>query len=132
MDLTAQPPVSRSVPSFPHPVSATSPPLETNRVSDIELPKIGCYFIRSFFYRRFHDARLVSHPEVRDLPLRLSHDWVRCLVFASFAGAPAADAAELKVVTTIKPIHSLVEGVMEGVGKPTLLVTGAASPHTIH
>jgi zinc transport system substrate-binding protein len=34
------------------------------------------------------------------------------------------------VVASIKPIHSLVAAVMEGVGEPTLLVKGAASPHT--
>lgn len=46
-----------------------------------------------------------------------------------FAVAPAS-AAEPSVVVTIKPIHSLVAGVMEGVGTPHLLVDGAASPHT--
>jgi zinc transport system substrate-binding protein len=43
-------------------------------------------------------------------------------------GSPAA--AELKVVVTIKPIHSLVAQLMEGLGEPTLLVDGAASPHS--
>ncbi|HEX2842200.1 zinc ABC transporter substrate-binding protein [Hyphomicrobium sp.] len=38
--------------------------------------------------------------------------------------------AELKVTATIKPIHALVAQVMEGVGTPSLLVQGAASPHT--
>lgn len=38
--------------------------------------------------------------------------------------------AEPKVVTSIKPVHSLVAAVMEGVGSPTLLVTGANSPHS--
>lgn len=37
---------------------------------------------------------------------------------------------DVKVVATIKPIHSLVASVMEGAGSPVLLVTGAASPHT--
>lgn len=37
--------------------------------------------------------------------------------------------AELKVTATIKPIHALVAQVMEGVGSPSLLVQGAASPH---
>jgi zinc transport system substrate-binding protein len=39
-------------------------------------------------------------------------------------------AADLKVVVTSKPIHSLTAAVMEGLGKPTLLVEGSASPHT--
>lgn len=44
--------------------------------------------------------------------------------------ATAASAADLKVTVTIKPVHALVTQVMEGVGVPTLLVQGAASPHT--
>ena len=42
--------------------------------------------------------------------------------------ASAADAP--KVVVSIKPIHSLVAAVMQGVGTPDLIVDGAASPHT--
>jgi zinc transport system substrate-binding protein len=38
--------------------------------------------------------------------------------------------ADVNVVTSIKPVHSLVSAVMDGVAKPTLLVEGAASPHT--
>ena len=38
--------------------------------------------------------------------------------------------ADPKVVASIKPIHSLVAGVMEGTGTPTLIVEGAGSPHT--
>jgi len=38
--------------------------------------------------------------------------------------------ADVKVVASIKPVHSLVSAVMEGVAKPNLLVEGAASPHT--
>lgn len=41
-----------------------------------------------------------------------------------------AAQAEVKVVTSIKPVHSLVAGVMKGVGEPALIVDGAASPHT--
>ncbi|MGB5212485.1 MAG: zinc ABC transporter substrate-binding protein ZnuA [Anderseniella sp.] len=40
-----------------------------------------------------------------------------------------AARADLKVVTSIKPVHSLVSAVMEGVGTPDLIVTGAGSPH---
>jgi zinc transport system substrate-binding protein len=56
-----------------------------------------------------------------------------CLVAAALAGATAAAAADqgdLKVVVTIKPIHSLVTALMEGIGTPTLLVDGAASAHS--
>jgi zinc transport system substrate-binding protein len=43
---------------------------------------------------------------------------------------PAASAAEPpSVVVSIKPIHSLVAGVMAGVAEPLLLVDSTASPH---
>jgi zinc transport system substrate-binding protein len=42
-----------------------------------------------------------------------------------FAGVPS-------VVVSIPPIHSLVAGVMEGVGTPQLLMDGTESPHTYH
>jgi zinc transport system substrate-binding protein len=38
--------------------------------------------------------------------------------------------AEIDVVASIKPVHSLVAAVMEGVGEPGLIVEGAGSPHT--
>ncbi|HET6388636.1 zinc ABC transporter substrate-binding protein [Hyphomicrobium sp.] len=41
-----------------------------------------------------------------------------------------AETAAPKVAVTIKPIHSLVSRIMEGVGTPQLVVDGAASPHT--
>lgn len=46
-----------------------------------------------------------------------------------FAGTMRAADAPV-VVTSIKPIHSLVAAIMEGVGEPELIVDGAASPHT--
>ncbi len=46
------------------------------------------------------------------------------------AGAAPAAAHEIKVVASIKPVHSLAAAVMKGVGEPTLLMKGAASPHT--
>lgn len=39
-------------------------------------------------------------------------------------------AAEPAVVATIKPLHSLVSAVMQGVGTPTLLIPGTTSPHS--
>ena len=38
--------------------------------------------------------------------------------------------ADVKVVASIKPVHSLVAAVMQGVGTPDLIVEGAGSPHT--
>jgi zinc transport system substrate-binding protein len=57
---------------------------------------------------------------------------VRKLVLAAifgFALSGVASAAP-NVVATVKPIHSLVAAVMEGVGTPGLIVKGGASPHT--
>ena len=38
--------------------------------------------------------------------------------------------AEIKVVTTIKPLHSLIANVMDGVGEPSLIIDGSTSPHS--
>jgi zinc transport system substrate-binding protein len=38
-------------------------------------------------------------------------------------------SADPKVVVSIKPLHSLVAGVMENVGEPELLLNGTVSPH---
>ena len=38
--------------------------------------------------------------------------------------------AEIKVVTTIKPLHSLIANVMDGVGEPSLIIEGSTSPHS--
>jgi len=44
--------------------------------------------------------------------------------------AGAAHAEVPNVVVSIKPIHSLVASIMQGIGEPALIVEGAASPHT--
>ena len=46
----------------------------------------------------------------------------------AFVSVPHAQATE--VIVSIKPVHSLVSGVMGETGEPGLMVTGAASPHT--
>ncbi len=38
--------------------------------------------------------------------------------------------ADIKVVTTIKPLHSLISSVMEGAGEPSLIIEGTSNPHT--
>lgn len=43
---------------------------------------------------------------------------------------PLDARADTGVVATIKPLHSLVAGVMEGVGEPDLLIPGNLSPHS--
>jgi zinc transport system substrate-binding protein len=42
---------------------------------------------------------------------------------------PGPALAEIDVVASIKPVHSLVAGVMAGIAEPVLLVKGASSPH---
>ncbi|WP_299813418.1 zinc ABC transporter substrate-binding protein [uncultured Roseibium sp.] len=49
------------------------------------------------------------------------------LCLAATATSATADAPA--VVTTIKPLHSITSAVMDGVGKPLILIDGAASPH---
>jgi zinc transport system substrate-binding protein len=57
----------------------------------------------------------------------------RVTVAAALLGATLlpslAIAAAPDVVVSIKPIHSLVAGVMAGVGEPQLIVSGGSSPH---
>ena len=43
--------------------------------------------------------------------------------------ASAANHPAPQVVVSIKPLYSLVAGLMQGVGKPQLLIKGGASPH---
>ncbi|KQY22573.1 zinc ABC transporter substrate-binding protein ZnuA [Rhizobium sp. Root483D2] len=54
------------------------------------------------------------------------------LIFAPsmLLAAGTAHAEVPNVVVSIKPIHSLVASIMQGVGEPALIVEGAASPHT--
>jgi zinc transport system substrate-binding protein len=52
-----------------------------------------------------------------------------CLCLAFLPASIVQSTAEPRVVTSIKPVHSLVASVMEGVGMPDLIVSGAASPH---
>ena len=58
---------------------------------------------------------------IKKLPLILS--------ILSFLSIFVPASAEIKVVATIKPIHSLASYLMDGIGKPDLIVDGYASPH---
>lgn len=44
--------------------------------------------------------------------------------------APLPAAAAPRVVVTVKPLHSLVAGVMGEAGEPELIIRGSGSPHT--
>jgi zinc transport system substrate-binding protein len=52
------------------------------------------------------------------------------LVALAFAEGRSIGAAEINVVASIKPVHSLVAGVMEGVAEPVLLIRGTGSEHS--
>ncbi|MES9963332.1 MAG: zinc ABC transporter substrate-binding protein [Candidatus Sedimenticola sp. 20ELBAFRAG] len=47
----------------------------------------------------------------------------------SLAPVAASLADKPRVIASIKPIHSLVAGVMQGIGSPELLISGGQSPH---
>ena len=59
--------------------------------------------------------------------IRLKAFFLASTLLAFSAGSASA---EVKVVASIKPVHSLVAAVMEGVGEPGLIIEGAGSPHT--
>jgi zinc transport system substrate-binding protein len=54
---------------------------------------------------------------------------IALLLFLLCTGLRPAAGDSPRVVASIKPVHSLVAGVMAGVGAPALLVPGNASPH---
>ena len=51
------------------------------------------------------------------------------VLFFSITLSISSANADVKVVTSIKPIHSLASYVMDGVGKPDVIVDGYNSPH---
>jgi zinc transport system substrate-binding protein len=84
-------------------------------------------------------ASLVKWPVWRILAALLAGALIAVTVgrIALAGGAPptgetatAVPKGAPKVVVTIKPIHSLVTRLLEGIATPRLLVTGAGSPHT--
>ncbi len=62
--------------------------------------------------------------------MKLQHKFGLLLSSLSLFSFISSAEAEPKVVTSIKPIHSLVSYVMDDVGRPDLLVDGSSSPHT--
>ena len=51
------------------------------------------------------------------------------LTILSFLTLFTSANADIKVVASIKPVHSLASYLMDGVAKPDLIVEGYASPH---
>jgi len=54
---------------------------------------------------------------------------MRLLIFITFLLLATTASAGLRVVTTIQPIHSITASIMQGVGKPELLIPATTSPH---
>lgn len=50
-----------------------------------------------------------------------------CLLLAAWL-SPALAGDDLKVVVTVKPVHALLAGLMNGIGEPLLLIDGEQSP----
>jgi len=69
----------------------------------------------------YNNLNIQHMKNIKKLPLILS--------ILSFLTIFVPANAEIKVVATIKPIHSLASYLMDGVGKPDLIVDGYASPH---
>ncbi|VAX05541.1 Cytochrome oxidase biogenesis protein Sco1/SenC/PrrC, thiol-disulfide reductase involved in Cu(I) insertion into CoxII Cu(A) center [hydrothermal vent metagenome] len=66
------------------------------------------------------------------MPSPLQHQrlhFVLLLLIAGLLGSHAAVAKSLHVVVSIKPIHSIVSGLMAGGDQPELLVSGDANPY---
>jgi len=54
----------------------------------------------------------------------------RHAALAVLLALPAAADAAPRVVTSFAPLHSILAGVMDGIGAPEMLVKAGASPHT--
>ena len=66
----------------------------------------------------------------RIVPRRLPLTLAAAALLGCAAVGPATADDDLRVVASIKPVHSLVSAVMAGVGEPHLIVRGTSSPHT--
>ena len=66
----------------------------------------------------------------RIVPRRLPFTLAAAALLGCAAAGPATADDDLRVVASIKPVHSLVSAVMAGVGEPHLIVRGTSSPHT--
>jgi zinc transport system substrate-binding protein len=60
----------------------------------------------------------------------MNHHLKLLLASAALGAATFSAHAEISVIASIKPVHSLVAAVMQGAGEPSLIIEGAGSPHT--
>ena len=73
-----------------------------------------------YYYIVLHYNNIKIMQKFKKLPL---------IITLSFLTLISQAYAEIKVVASIKPIHSLASYLMDGVKKPDLIVDGYASPH---
>ncbi len=74
----------------------------------------------------------VQRSQFRSAALRFRPIAAIALTLTLLAGRSVLAEDEFVVVASIKPIHSIVSAIMEGVGEPHLIMKGAASPHTFN
>ena len=78
-----------------------------------------CYIITQCYNITFKIIQIMK--KLKKIPFILS-----IIAFLTYS---TSILAEIKVVASIKPIHSLASYLMEGIAKPDLIVDGYASPH---
>ena len=64
------------------------------------------------------------------IPAGLRRRVVAAMCLSAALAAAFSANAQVRVVASIKPVHSLVSAVMTGAGEPELIIQGATSPHT--
>ena len=64
--------------------------------------------------------------------IRAFKEFLLLIVLSGILGLTTNSQAQedMQVVTSIKPLHSIVSAVMSGVGEPRLIIPGYQSPHT--
>ena len=63
------------------------------------------------------------------VPFRFHLVFAAAALLAFATAGPASADSVARVVTSIKPVHSLVSAVMAGAGEPHLIMRGVSSPH---
>jgi zinc transport system substrate-binding protein len=66
----------------------------------------------------------------KDLEKKMRVNKTATILWALSSLGVSAANADVSVVASIKPVHSLVSSIMQGVGSPTVIIEGAGSPHT--
>ena len=94
---------------------------------------IVCLFLESMMKRCVVSNRSQNRSCVMYAAMRMGHKAGLLLLgvfVAIWVPQPLLAQSSMRVSVSIPPLYSLVAGVMEGVGKPELLMAGLQSPHT--